>query len=76
MQTSPPQAELGALRETAKLLVNAENPVIVVDRWRARRMASSSLVQLAELLQVPVVDQPDRMNFPNTHYLSRARRRR
>ena len=30
--TSPPQADVGALREAAKLLVNAENPVIVADR--------------------------------------------
>ena len=27
-------------------------------------------MQLAELLQAPVVDQRGRMNFPNTHYLS------
>ena len=32
VQPSPPQAEVGALREAAKLLVNAENPVIFVDR--------------------------------------------
>ncbi len=31
----------------------------------------SLLVELAELLQAPVVDQGNRMNFPNTHYLSR-----
>ena len=31
-QPSPPQAEVAALRETAKLLVNAEHPVIFVDR--------------------------------------------
>ena len=30
--SSPPHADLNALRETAKLLVAAENPVIVVDR--------------------------------------------
>ena len=29
------------------------------------------LVELAELLQAPVVDQGNRMNFPNTHYLAR-----
>ena len=32
---SPPHADPNALRETAKLLVNAQNPVIVADRWRA-----------------------------------------
>jgi acetolactate synthase I/II/III large subunit len=30
--TMPPQADLGAIRETAKLLVGAQMPVIVVDR--------------------------------------------
>jgi thiamine pyrophosphate-dependent acetolactate synthase large subunit-like protein len=31
-----------------------------------------NLVVLAELLQVPVVDQNGRMNFPNTHYLHQS----
>src|SRR3954454_11299111 len=30
--TAPPHADLNALRETAKLLVEAQNPVVVVDR--------------------------------------------
>ncbi len=32
-------------------------------------------MQLAELLQAPVVDQGGRMNIPTTHYLIRTRRR-
>jgi acetolactate synthase-1/2/3 large subunit len=66
---SPPQAEMGALRETARLLVAAENPVIVADRVARTENGMKWLVQLAELLQVPVVDQNGRMNFPNSHYL-------
>ena len=66
---APPQAEVGALREAAKLLVNAENPVIVVDRVARTANGVKYLVQLAELLQVPIVDQGGRMNFPNTHHL-------
>ena len=31
-----------------------------------------NLVTLAELLQVPVVDQAGRMNMPNTHYLNHS----
>jgi thiamine pyrophosphate-dependent acetolactate synthase large subunit-like protein len=69
-QPSPPHADMAALKETARLLVNAENPVIVVTRMARTQEGVDNLVTLAELLQVPVVDQNGRMNFPNTHYLS------
>src|SRR5258705_4584485 len=68
--SSPPHADPAALRETAKLLVNAQNPVIVADRSARTQAGIDSLVQLAELIQVPLVNQGNRMNFPNTHYLS------
>jgi len=68
--TAPPHADLGALRETAKLLVNAENPVIIVDKMARTEAGMRSLVQLAELVQCPVIDQNGRMNFPNTHHLN------
>jgi acetolactate synthase I/II/III large subunit len=68
--SAPPHADLNALREAAKLLVAAENPVIVVDKVARTEQGMKSLVQLAELLQVPVVDQMGRMNMPNTHYLN------
>ena len=32
------------------------------------------LVELAELLQAPVIDQRGRMNMPNTHYLNQTGR--
>jgi acetolactate synthase-1/2/3 large subunit len=66
---SPPQADVNALREAAKLLVAATNPVIVVDRAARNQEGVRLLVELAELLQAPIVDQVARMNFPNTHYL-------
>ncbi|HEY2231408.1 MAG TPA: thiamine pyrophosphate-dependent enzyme [Xanthobacteraceae bacterium] len=67
---SPPQADVAALRETAKLLVNAERPVIVADRLARTPEGVKHLVELAELLQAPVVNLRGRMNFPNSHYLS------
>ena len=70
--TSPPQGNSGAVREAAQLLANAERPVIVVDRAARTPNGIALLVQLAELLQAPVVDQGARMNFPKTHHLSRA----
>ena len=47
--------------------------MIVVDRDGAHaERRADLLVQLAELLQAPVVDQAGRMNFPNTHHLSQS----
>src|SRR5262249_13030163 len=70
--TSPPQGDSGAVKEAARLLANAQNPVIVVDRAARTANGVRLLVQLAEALQAPVVDQGGRMNFPNTHYLRSA----
>jgi thiamine pyrophosphate-dependent acetolactate synthase large subunit-like protein len=72
--TSPPQGEMGAVREAAKLLANAERPVIVVDRAARNQDGVHLLVQLAEALQAPVIDQQGRMNFPRTHYLNQSAR--
>jgi acetolactate synthase I/II/III large subunit len=69
--SSPPQGDSGAVKEAARLLANAERPVIVADRAARTENGVRLLVQLAELLQAPVVDQGGRMNFPKTHYLSR-----
>ncbi|MCC6778930.1 MAG: thiamine pyrophosphate-binding protein [Hyphomicrobiales bacterium] len=69
--TSPPAGESGAVKEAARLLANAQNPVIVADRAARTENGVRLLVQLAELLQAGVIDQGGRMNFPRTHYLSR-----
>jgi len=69
--TSPPQGDSGAVREAARLLAGAERPVIVADRLARTPNGIKLLVELAELLQAPVVDQGSRMNFPNTHHLHR-----
>ena len=67
--TSPPQGDSGAVKEAARLLANANNPVIVADRAARTPTGIGLLVQLAELLQARVIDQGGRMNFPKTHYL-------
>ncbi len=69
--SAPPQGDTGAVREAARLLAGAERPVIVVDRAARTANGVALLVELAELLQAPVVDLGGRMNFPKTHYLSR-----
>src|SRR5438309_10254997 len=68
--TAPPQGDSGAVKEAAKLLAEAQNPVIVADRMARTPNGVKLLVQLAEALQARVVDQGGRMNFPRTHYLS------
>jgi thiamine pyrophosphate-dependent acetolactate synthase large subunit-like protein len=69
-----PAGESGAVREAAKWLVGAELPVIVADRAARTPAGVALLVELAETLGAPVIDQGGRMNFPNTHELSLADR--
>src|SRR5260370_5143524 len=70
---SPPQGDSGALAEAAKMLVAAENPVILADRVARTPDGITRLIALAETLNAPVVDIGGRVNFPNTHSLSHAR---
>src|ERR1700681_1613108 len=72
--TAPPQGDANAVREAARLLANAERPVIVADRSARTAAGTKLLVQLAEALQAPVIDQGGRMNMPNTHYLNQSAR--
>jgi acetolactate synthase I/II/III large subunit len=72
--TAPPQGDSGAVREAARLLADAERPVVVVDRAARSADGMKLVVDLAEVLQAPVVDQGGRMNFPNTHYLNQSGR--
>lgn len=65
----PPSADANALADIAKMLVAAQNPVIVVDRTARTPAGVDLLVRLAETLQAPVVDRLGRMNFPTNHYL-------
>jgi thiamine pyrophosphate-dependent acetolactate synthase large subunit-like protein len=69
---SQPTADPNAIREVAKMLVAAKNPVIVVDRGTRTQNGVLKLVELAEALQAPVIDRLGRMNFPTNHYLNGA----
>ena len=69
---TPPQGDSGAVAEAARLLVNAQNPVIVADRLARTPAGITKLVELAEALQAPVVDQHGRMNFPSRHPLNQS----
>ncbi len=73
---SPPMGDSGAVAEAARLLVAAENPVIVADRAARTPAGMARLIELAEALQAPVIDQGGRMNFPTRHPLNQSDRGR
>src|SRR5665213_76418 len=69
VMSAPPQGDSAAVAEAAKLLVNAENPVIVAGRVARTPKGIEHLVELADVLQARVQDQRMRMNFPSAHPL-------
>ena len=73
---SPPQGDSGAVTEAARMLVNAENPVIVADRCARTPAGLKALIELAETLGAPVINQYGRMNFPSAHRLNQTERSR
>ncbi len=66
---SPPAGDANAVAETAKMLVAAEDPVIIAGRAARTAEGMKLLIELAELLQAPVQDKRMRMNFPTSHPL-------
>ncbi len=69
----PPSADANTVREVAKMLVNAEHPLIYVDRCARTPAGLKMTVELAELLAAPVVDSGNRMGFPWRHPLNQSR---
>ncbi|MFC1816139.1 thiamine pyrophosphate-binding protein [Thermodesulfobacteriota bacterium] len=66
---SSPQVDAATIDRVARLLVGATNPVVIADYMGRNPEAVVSLIELAELLALPVVDVGGRFNFPNTHPL-------
>jgi acetolactate synthase-1/2/3 large subunit len=62
------QGDSAALRETAKKLVQARNPVIFVKSMGRHPESVSTLVKLAEKLAIPVLSTDVYMNFPKQHW--------
>jgi thiamine pyrophosphate-dependent acetolactate synthase large subunit-like protein len=73
---APPQGDSGAVAETARLLVNAENPVLIADRVARTENGLKLMIELAETLQAPVIHQGGRMSFPTRHPLNQTERSR
>jgi acetolactate synthase I/II/III large subunit len=74
-KVTPPQGDSAALAELARMLVAADNPVIICDRMARTPAGVARLVELAETLQCAVVDNGGRMNFPSRHPLNQSFRR-
>src|SRR4051812_14617312 len=70
-----PVGDSGAIADAAKMLVGAENPVIICDRLARTPAGMARLVELAETLQCAVIDNAGRMNFPARHPLNMSFRR-
>ena len=66
--SSPPAGDMSAVSEVAKMLVAAENPVILADRAVRTGEGMKLLVELAETVQAPVVGG----KFPRHHPLNQA----
>ena len=66
---SPPQGDTGAVAEVARLLVEAENPVLIAGDLIHAQEGMDLLVELAELLQARV--QGGR-NMPSRHPLNQG----
>jgi acetolactate synthase-1/2/3 large subunit len=71
---SPPAGDSAAVAAAAKMLVAAENPVLVTDRVARTSAGLVAMIELAELLQAPVIDRNGRMNFPTRHPLNHTER--
>ena len=73
---TPPAGDSAAVAEAARLLVAAENPVIVASRAARTPAGLQLMVELAETLQAGVLDQRRRLNFPTRHSASISSRPR
>ena len=58
------------MNEAARMLVAAGNPLIIADRLARTAVGMERLIELAELLQAPVIGKLGRLNFPTDHYLN------
>lgn len=57
------------IEQLAGWLVGSKSPVILADRAVKSQEDMMTLIELAELLAIPVVDKGGRINFPSSHPL-------
>lgn len=68
---APPQGDSAAVKEAARLLVNAETPLITIGKLARTPKGWDLMIELAELLQAPVFvgTYGSWQDFPNRHKL-------
>ena len=71
-QIAMPQGDVAAVGELARMLVDAQNPVIIADRCARTSAGMKLLAELAETPQAPVINQGGRMNLPSRHPLNQT----
>ena len=67
--SSPPAGDPNAVREAARMLLEAERPLLTTQRYARTQEGVDQLVEVAELLEAPV-SSGERMNFPTRHPLA------
>src|SRR6201984_1243221 len=67
---SPPQGDMAAVREAAKMLVAAQAPRINCQRAARTPQGMKLVTELAALLQCPVNRNREGMHIPSRHPLS------
>jgi acetolactate synthase-1/2/3 large subunit len=65
-----PQGDAGSVAEAAKLLVAADNPVVIAGHVVRSADGMRQFIEFAEALQVPVIDQGG--NLPSRHPLNQS----
>jgi len=66
---TPIQGDPEALKKASELLVEAKRPVVIADYLGRNPKAVAALIELANLLSLPVLDNGNMFSFPNTHPL-------
>ena len=69
---TPPQGDMAAVRQAAKMLVAAQAPRINCQRAARTPEGMRLVTELADLLQCPVNGNGERMHIPSRHPLSGA----
>ena len=65
-----PQGDSGSVAEAAKLLVAADNPVVIAGHVVRSQTSMQQFIEFAEALQIPVIDQGG--NLPSRHPLNQS----
>ena len=64
---APPWGNENAIRQAAAALLEAERPVLIVEGLGRKPGGSEALIELVDLLSIPVIEVGAAFNLPNSH---------